>query len=103
MSSRGFIKAQRQVSLSNINDAIKQSLHILTSSIPPREYWQFILKLYYRGSFKTICQVSMPINPPWKAHPLNTVWIHQDLYFNHTPWEDHSTEFISQFGKVYNP
>ncbi|MBW0513466.1 hypothetical protein O181_053181 [Austropuccinia psidii MF-1] len=57
-SSRGFIKAQGQVSISNTNDAIKQSLVILIHSIPPREYWQFILKGYSRGSSKTICQGS---------------------------------------------
>ncbi|MBW0486054.1 hypothetical protein O181_025769 [Austropuccinia psidii MF-1] len=39
-SSRGFINAQEQVSISNTNDTIKQSLVILIQSIPPREYWQ---------------------------------------------------------------
>ncbi|MBW0527224.1 hypothetical protein O181_066939 [Austropuccinia psidii MF-1] len=53
-----FIKAQGQVSLSNINDAIKQPLPILIHSTPPMEYWQFILKGYSRGSSKTICHVS---------------------------------------------
>ncbi|MBW0541838.1 hypothetical protein O181_081553 [Austropuccinia psidii MF-1] len=59
MSSRGFIKAQGPVSISNTNDIIKQSLAILTNSIPPREYWQNTLKGYSRGSSKTSFQVSM--------------------------------------------
>ncbi|MBW0524479.1 hypothetical protein O181_064194 [Austropuccinia psidii MF-1] len=59
MSFQGFIKAQGQVLLSNINDAITPSLYILTHSIPPREYCQLILKGYLRGSFKTACQVSL--------------------------------------------
>ncbi|MBW0507087.1 hypothetical protein O181_046802 [Austropuccinia psidii MF-1] len=59
MSSRGFIKAQGPVSVSNTNDVIKQSLAILIHSISPREYWQYILKGYSRGSSKTMCQVSM--------------------------------------------
>ncbi|MBW0524271.1 hypothetical protein O181_063986 [Austropuccinia psidii MF-1] len=59
MSSRGFIKAQGQVSISNTNDAIKQSLVILIHIIHPREYWKYILKGYSRGSSKTIYQVSV--------------------------------------------
>ncbi|MBW0559682.1 hypothetical protein O181_099397 [Austropuccinia psidii MF-1] len=59
MSSRGLIKAQGKVSLSKINDAIKQSLHILINSIPPRQYWKFILKGYSRGSSNKVCQLSM--------------------------------------------
>ncbi|MBW0461691.1 hypothetical protein O181_001406 [Austropuccinia psidii MF-1] len=59
MSSRGFINAQGQMSISNTNHAIKQSLVILIHSIPPREYWQYILKGYSRGSSKTICQGSV--------------------------------------------
>ncbi|MBW0545895.1 hypothetical protein O181_085610 [Austropuccinia psidii MF-1] len=39
-SSRGFINAKGQVSISNTNDAIKKSLVILIHSIPPRKYWQ---------------------------------------------------------------
>ncbi|MBW0508246.1 hypothetical protein O181_047961 [Austropuccinia psidii MF-1] len=58
-SSRGFIKDQGQVSLSNINDPIKKSLHILINSIPPSKYWKLILKGYSRGSSKPICQVSI--------------------------------------------
>ncbi|MBW0500404.1 hypothetical protein O181_040119 [Austropuccinia psidii MF-1] len=58
-SSRGFIKAQGQVSISDTNDAIKQSFTILNHSIPPREYWKFILKGYSRGSSKAICQGSV--------------------------------------------
>ncbi|MBW0551097.1 hypothetical protein O181_090812 [Austropuccinia psidii MF-1] len=48
---------KRKVSISNTNDTIKQSLGILSHSIPPREYWQLILKGYSRGSSKTIFQV----------------------------------------------
>ncbi|MBW0542192.1 hypothetical protein O181_081907 [Austropuccinia psidii MF-1] len=59
MSSRGFIKAQGLVSISNTNDIIKQSLAILINSLPPREYWRHTLKGYLRGSSKTSCQVSM--------------------------------------------
>ncbi|MBW0555754.1 hypothetical protein O181_095469 [Austropuccinia psidii MF-1] len=58
-SSRGFIKAQGPVSISNTNDVIKQSLAILIHKIPPREYWQHTLKECSRGSSKTNCQVSM--------------------------------------------
>ncbi|MBW0474217.1 hypothetical protein O181_013932 [Austropuccinia psidii MF-1] len=58
-SSRGFIKAQKKVSISNTNDAIKQSLVILIHSIPSSEYWQFIFKGYSRGSSKTTFQGSV--------------------------------------------
>ncbi|MBW0490744.1 hypothetical protein O181_030459 [Austropuccinia psidii MF-1] len=58
-SSRGFIKAQGPVSITKTNAFIKKSLAILIHSIPPREYWQYILKVYSRGSSKTSCQVSM--------------------------------------------
>ncbi|MBW0558436.1 hypothetical protein O181_098151 [Austropuccinia psidii MF-1] len=58
-SSRGIIKAQGPVSISNTNVVIKQSLAIIIHSIPPREYWRYILKGYSRGSSKTSCQVSM--------------------------------------------
>ncbi|MBW0472842.1 hypothetical protein O181_012557 [Austropuccinia psidii MF-1] len=44
--------AQGQVSLSNINDTIKQSFHIPIHSIPPIEYQNFILKEYSSGSSK---------------------------------------------------
>ncbi|MBW0530295.1 hypothetical protein O181_070010 [Austropuccinia psidii MF-1] len=60
MSSRGFIKAQREVSISNTNEAFKQSFVILIHNIPPKEYWQFILKGYSRGCPKTICQTWTP-------------------------------------------
>ncbi|MBW0554151.1 hypothetical protein O181_093866 [Austropuccinia psidii MF-1] len=59
MSSRGFIKAQGPVSISNTNVVIMQSSAILIHSIPPREYWRYILKGYSRGSSKTSCQVSI--------------------------------------------
>ncbi|MBW0539989.1 hypothetical protein O181_079704 [Austropuccinia psidii MF-1] len=104
-SSRGFINAQIKVSISNTNEAIKKSLVILIHSIPPREYWQFILKGYSRGSSKTIFQVSV-------LHQSNlaTTFIEYSLdssrpvfSFIHTSWEDHSTQSISQFGKVYIP
>ncbi|MBW0559317.1 hypothetical protein O181_099032 [Austropuccinia psidii MF-1] len=52
-------RLKRKVSVSNTNDAIKQSLVILTHKIPPREYWQFFLKGYSRSSYKRICQVSV--------------------------------------------
>ncbi|MBW0493077.1 hypothetical protein O181_032792 [Austropuccinia psidii MF-1] len=58
-SSRVFIKAKGQVSIPNTNESIKQSLVILMHIIPPREYWQFILKGDSRGSSKTIFQVSV--------------------------------------------
>ncbi|MBW0591576.1 hypothetical protein O181_131291 [Austropuccinia psidii MF-1] len=59
MSSRGFIKAQGQVSISNTNDAIKKSLVTLIHSIPPREYWQYILKGYSQGSSEQFFQGSV--------------------------------------------
>ncbi|MBW0535207.1 hypothetical protein O181_074922 [Austropuccinia psidii MF-1] len=91
-SSRGFIKAQRQVSISNTNDAIKQSLVILIHSIPPRDIHEAVPKQFAKGQWSK--------NTPWQPHSFNTVWIHQDLYFTHTPWEFHLTQFISKFGKV---
>ncbi|MBW0521496.1 hypothetical protein O181_061211 [Austropuccinia psidii MF-1] len=57
MSSRGFIKAQGQFLLPNTNDATKKPLGILIQSIPPREYWQFVLKVFPGGTSKTIFQV----------------------------------------------
>ncbi|MBW0541071.1 hypothetical protein O181_080786 [Austropuccinia psidii MF-1] len=41
------------------NEAINKSIAILTHSIPPREYWIYILKGYSRDSSKTTCYVSM--------------------------------------------
>ncbi|MBW0492424.1 hypothetical protein O181_032139 [Austropuccinia psidii MF-1] len=58
-SSRGFIKAQKKGEISTTNYLSKKSLVILIHSIPPREYLQFILKGYSRGSSKTIFQGSV--------------------------------------------
>ncbi|MBW0520257.1 hypothetical protein O181_059972 [Austropuccinia psidii MF-1] len=91
--SRRFMNAQGQVSISDTNDAIKKSLVILIHSNPPRDIQEAVLKQFFKGQ----CS----INPPWKPHSFNTVWIHQDLNFIHTPLEFHSTQFISQSGKVY--
>ncbi|MBW0571818.1 hypothetical protein O181_111533 [Austropuccinia psidii MF-1] len=57
--STGHQGSRASVIISNTNDAIKQSMVILTHSIPPREYWLFILKRYSIGSSKTSFQVSM--------------------------------------------
>ncbi|MBW0558683.1 hypothetical protein O181_098398 [Austropuccinia psidii MF-1] len=51
--------SRASVIISNTNDAIEQSMVILTNSIHPREYWLFILKGYSRGTSKTMCQGSM--------------------------------------------
>ncbi|MBW0477966.1 hypothetical protein O181_017681 [Austropuccinia psidii MF-1] len=51
--------SRESVIISNTNDAIKQSMVILTHSIPSREYWLFILKGCSRGSSKTMCHGSM--------------------------------------------
>ncbi|MBW0500385.1 hypothetical protein O181_040100 [Austropuccinia psidii MF-1] len=79
MSSRAFIKAQGQVSLSNINDAIRESLHILIQSIPQREYWPFLLKGFQEVVSKQFSNCQCSINPPWPPHSFNTVWIQKDL------------------------
>ncbi|MBW0506804.1 hypothetical protein O181_046519 [Austropuccinia psidii MF-1] len=61
--STGHQGSRAGVIISNTDDAIKQSMVILTHSFPPREYWLFILKGYSRGSSKTSCQVSMLHQP----------------------------------------
>ncbi|MBW0474846.1 hypothetical protein O181_014561 [Austropuccinia psidii MF-1] len=81
---------------------------------PSSNHWSFSFTVFLQGntgsSFSRDFQGAVPkqfakgqcsINPPWQQNSLNMVWIHQDLYFNHTPWEYHSTQFISQLGKVY--
>ncbi|MBW0506983.1 hypothetical protein O181_046698 [Austropuccinia psidii MF-1] len=86
------------------------------SMTPSRKHFLFSLTVFLKAntgsSFSRDIQEVVPnqfvkcqcsINPPWQPHSFNTVGIHQDLYFNHKPWEDHSTKFISQFGKVYIP
>ncbi|MBW0510150.1 hypothetical protein O181_049865 [Austropuccinia psidii MF-1] len=83
---------------------------------PSSNHWAFSFTVFLQGntgsSFSRDIQEAVPkqfskfqcsVNPPWQPHSFNTVWINQDLYFIHTPWEDHSTQFISQFDKVYIP
>ncbi|MBW0559591.1 hypothetical protein O181_099306 [Austropuccinia psidii MF-1] len=80
---------------------------------PSSNHWLFSFTLFPQwnnfSSFSRDIQEEVPrqfaksqcsINPPWQPHSFNKVWIHQDLYFQ-SPWEVHSTQFISQFGKVY--
>ncbi|MBW0478769.1 hypothetical protein O181_018484 [Austropuccinia psidii MF-1] len=84
--------------------------------MPSSHHWLFSFTAFLQGnngsSFSRDIQEEVPkqpvkgqcsINPPSQPHSSNTVWIHQDLYSIHTSWEDHSTQFISQFGKVYIP
>ncbi|MBW0572468.1 hypothetical protein O181_112183 [Austropuccinia psidii MF-1] len=79
---------------------------------PSSKHWLFAFTVFLQGntgsSFSRDIQDSVPkqpvkgqcpINPPWQPHSFNTVWIHQDLYFIHTTWEDHSTQSISPFGR----
>ncbi|MBW0564290.1 hypothetical protein O181_104005 [Austropuccinia psidii MF-1] len=83
---------------------------------PSSHHWLFSLTVFLQGntgsSFSRDIQEEVPkqpvkgkcsINPPWKPHSFNTVWIHRDLYFTNTTWENHSTQFIFEFGKVYIP
>ncbi|MBW0464897.1 hypothetical protein O181_004612 [Austropuccinia psidii MF-1] len=67
-----------------------------------------ILAVHSQGIFKRKFQNQLSsVNAPSilignQIH-FNTVWIHEDLYFNHTLWENHSTQFISHSGRVYTP
>ncbi|MBW0570883.1 hypothetical protein O181_110598 [Austropuccinia psidii MF-1] len=88
---------------SNTNDAITQSLVILIQNIPQGNTGSSFSRDIQEAVQKQPVKGQCSINPPWQLHSFNTVWIHQDLYFIHTTWEDHSTQFISQFGKVHIP
>ncbi|MBW0473078.1 hypothetical protein O181_012793 [Austropuccinia psidii MF-1] len=103
-SSRGFIKAQGKVPKSQI------------PMMPSGNQWLFSLTVFLQGntgsSFSRDIQEAFQNNLSRVNAPsihlgnhinFNTVWIHQDLYFDHTSWENHSTQFISQSGKVYTP
>ncbi|MBW0550229.1 hypothetical protein O181_089944 [Austropuccinia psidii MF-1] len=76
---------------------------ICTHSIPSREYWQFILKGHARGSLKHFVKGQCSINPPWQPQLFKYSPDSPRPVFNHTSWENHSTQFISQSGKVYTP
>ncbi|MBW0537760.1 hypothetical protein O181_077475 [Austropuccinia psidii MF-1] len=88
-----------------------QSQMPITSSI---NQWLFSFTVYPQGNIgstfsrdilegvpKQFSKGQCSINPPWQPNSFNTLWIHQDLYFIQTSSESHSTQFISQFGKVY--
>ncbi|MBW0557492.1 hypothetical protein O181_097207 [Austropuccinia psidii MF-1] len=107
-SSRHIIQRINQGSRASVKPQIPMmpsSSHLLfsftvflqgnTGSSFSRDIQEAVSKQLVKGQFST--------NPPWQPHSLNTVWIHKDLYFIHTTWEDHSTQFTSQFGKVYIP
>ncbi|MBW0533309.1 hypothetical protein O181_073024 [Austropuccinia psidii MF-1] len=95
--STGHQGSRASVIISNTNDAIKQSMVTLTHSIPPREKWLFILKGYSRGSSKTMLQGSMlhqsNLETQFIQFSLNSS---RPVFSIHTPWEDHSPQFISQ-------
>ncbi|MBW0514193.1 hypothetical protein O181_053908 [Austropuccinia psidii MF-1] len=69
---------------------------------PSSNHWLFSCAVFLQGntgsSFSRDIQEEVPrqfskcqfsINPPWKPNSFDTVWIHQDLYFIYTTWEDH--------------
>ncbi|MBW0496835.1 hypothetical protein O181_036550 [Austropuccinia psidii MF-1] len=59
---------------------------------------QGIFKRQFQNNFPSVNAPSMYLGN--KIH-FHTALFYKDLYLSHTPWEDHSTQFISQFGKVY--
>ncbi|MBW0551765.1 hypothetical protein O181_091480 [Austropuccinia psidii MF-1] len=65
---------------------------ILTHSIPPREYWLFILKDIKEAVPKEFVKGQCSTNPPWQPNSFSTVLIHQDLYFS-----------IIHHGKIIQP
>ncbi|MBW0460643.1 hypothetical protein O181_000358 [Austropuccinia psidii MF-1] len=118
--------SQYQMVISTFHQVIKASHHLEESSrrkdkcqsqipmMPSSNHWLFSFTVFLQGntgsSFSRDIQEEDPkqpvkgqcsINPPWQPHSFNTVWMHQDLCFIHTPWEFNSTQFISQFCKVY--
>ncbi|MBW0565889.1 hypothetical protein O181_105604 [Austropuccinia psidii MF-1] len=80
--------SRARVIISNTNDAIKQSMVILTHSIPPREYCLFILKGDSKGSSKTMCQGSMlhqsTLATQFIQYSLNSS---RTVFSIHTSWE----------------
>ncbi|MBW0495978.1 hypothetical protein O181_035693 [Austropuccinia psidii MF-1] len=110
-----FIRSSRHI-IQRINQGLRASVKTQIPMTPSSNNWLFSFTVFLQGntgsSFSRDIQEAVPkqpvkgqclINPPWQPHSLNTVWIHQDMYFIHTTRQDHSTQFISQFGKVYIP
>ncbi|MBW0559509.1 hypothetical protein O181_099224 [Austropuccinia psidii MF-1] len=96
-TSRGFTKAQGQVSYSQI------------PMTPSSNQWLFSLTVFLQGN--TGCSLSRDIqeavpkqclkgqcstNPPWQPNSFNTVLVHQDLYF-------HSCTMGRSFNPVHFP
>ncbi|MBW0522562.1 hypothetical protein O181_062277 [Austropuccinia psidii MF-1] len=105
---------QHQMVISTFHQVIKASCHPEDSSrlkdkfqsqipmTPSINNWLLSFKVFLQGnngsSFSRDIQEAVPkdfpkgycsINSPWQPHSFNTVWIHQDLYFIHTPWKFH--------------
>ncbi|MBW0558829.1 hypothetical protein O181_098544 [Austropuccinia psidii MF-1] len=110
-----FIRSSRHI-IQRINQGPRASVKTQIPMMPSSNHWLISFTVFIEGntgsSFSRYIQEEVPkqpikgqfsINPPWRPHSFNTAWIHQDLYFINTTWEDHSSQFISQFGKLYIP
>ncbi|MBW0584048.1 hypothetical protein O181_123763 [Austropuccinia psidii MF-1] len=102
------IKAHHPEDSSRLKEKCQSQIPMTLS----RNHWLFSFTVFLQGntgsSFSRTIQEEAPnqfskgqfsINPPWQPHSFNTVWIHQDLYFYHTPWEFHSNQFISKLAR----
>ncbi|MBW0470024.1 hypothetical protein O181_009739 [Austropuccinia psidii MF-1] len=84
------IKAHHPKDLSRIKEKCQSQIPMT----PSTNHWLFSFTVFLQGntgsSFSKDIQEPDPkqfskgqcsINPPWKSHSFNTVWIHQELYF----------------------
>ncbi|MBW0586442.1 hypothetical protein O181_126157 [Austropuccinia psidii MF-1] len=104
MSSRGFIKAQGQVLESKIPMMPSSNQWLFSSTVLLQRNTGSTFSRDIQEAVKNkLSSDNAPSIQTGNHIHCNTVCIHQDLNFNHTSWENHSIQLISQYGKVYTP
>ncbi|MBW0505034.1 hypothetical protein O181_044749 [Austropuccinia psidii MF-1] len=95
-------RLKSKCSASKTNDAIKQSLVILTPSIPSKG----ILSIHSQSVFKRQCQkklssVKAPLNPSWQPYSFQYSLDPSRTVFHFQEWEIHSTQFNFNISQLY--
>ncbi|MBW0492017.1 hypothetical protein O181_031732 [Austropuccinia psidii MF-1] len=94
--------SRASVSASKTNDAIKQSLVILTPSIPSKGILSIHSQVYSRGSAKKkLSSVKAPLNPSWQPYSFQYSLDPSRPVFHFQSWEIHSTQFNFNISQLY--
>ena len=94
--------SRASVSASKTNDAIKQSLVILTPSIHSKGILSIHSQVYSRGNAKKkLSSVKAPLNPSWQPYSFQYSLDPSRTVFHFQAWEVHSTQFNFNISQLY--